>query len=330
MDLESLLHIDRDALWKSVSAREIDLSVASNRPLDDIFNSFFYPVDPNIRSPHLRGLLNAREDLLAALNKKVRPAKSLRILELPLDRMPTAEEIKSSYLRLVKQFHPDLNPGSAEAVEKFKQIQTAYEEISGLHQQIDQFVAQQEAKIRAHFHLHRESNGWINGISDTGVAAASFPVDHLAAEQREALAKALEAEGYHVRQHFSEALNSNVVSITSSANEPVSAKEVAQKLKARFQPAAAATATNVEHAIPPAKVGVAAGSAEANAAQTLKDAAKSAEEAAAKAGGKAKWIVGGIIAATVAVGAFIAYRRKTAVAREQDRRQNNTADRSIG
>lgn len=46
-------------------------------------------------------------------------------LEVP--RTATADEIKKSYRRLSKKYHPDQNAGSAQAAETFKQIGEAYE-----------------------------------------------------------------------------------------------------------------------------------------------------------------------------------------------------------
>jgi molecular chaperone DnaJ len=39
------------------------------------------------------------------------------------------DEIKAAYRRLVKQYHPDLNPGNDEAAEKMKEINAAYDRI---------------------------------------------------------------------------------------------------------------------------------------------------------------------------------------------------------
>ncbi len=41
----------------------------------------------------------------------------------------TDEEIKTAYRRLAKQYHPDLNPGDAEAARKMNEINAAYEQI---------------------------------------------------------------------------------------------------------------------------------------------------------------------------------------------------------
>jgi molecular chaperone DnaJ len=41
----------------------------------------------------------------------------------------TDEEIKQAYRRLAKQYHPDRNPGDAEAARKMQQVNAAYEQI---------------------------------------------------------------------------------------------------------------------------------------------------------------------------------------------------------
>ncbi len=46
---------------------------------------------------------------------------------LGVDRNATADDIKRAYRRLAKQYHPDVNPGDAQAEERFKQINEAYE-----------------------------------------------------------------------------------------------------------------------------------------------------------------------------------------------------------
>ena len=39
------------------------------------------------------------------------------------------EELKSAYRKLAKQYHPDLNPGDAQAAERMNEINAAYEQI---------------------------------------------------------------------------------------------------------------------------------------------------------------------------------------------------------
>lgn len=49
---------------------------------------------------------------------------------LGLERDATQKEIKAAYRKLAKEFHPDVNPGDAELVERFREITSAYEALS--------------------------------------------------------------------------------------------------------------------------------------------------------------------------------------------------------
>ena len=46
---------------------------------------------------------------------------------LELDQSASEKEIKKAYRRLARKYHPDLNPGNAEAERRFKQINEARE-----------------------------------------------------------------------------------------------------------------------------------------------------------------------------------------------------------
>ena len=49
---------------------------------------------------------------------------------LQVQRNASPEEIKKSYRRLAREFHPDANPDDPEAEKKFKEIAFAYEILS--------------------------------------------------------------------------------------------------------------------------------------------------------------------------------------------------------
>ena len=50
---------------------------------------------------------------------------------LGIDRDASNDEIKTAYRRLAHKYHPDKNPGDTAAEERFKQIQWAYECLTG-------------------------------------------------------------------------------------------------------------------------------------------------------------------------------------------------------
>src|SRR5262245_35955812 len=49
---------------------------------------------------------------------------------LGIDRKASADDIRKSYRRLARKYHPDLNPGDKAAEDRFKKLQEAYDVLS--------------------------------------------------------------------------------------------------------------------------------------------------------------------------------------------------------
>ena len=60
---------------------------------------------------------------------------------LGVSRSASDDEIKKAYRKLAKKYHPDLNPGNAEAEKNFKEVNEAYEVLSDANKKAryDQF-----------------------------------------------------------------------------------------------------------------------------------------------------------------------------------------------
>ena len=54
--------------------------------------------------------------------------KCLQIMELKIDNL-TETELKKQYKKMVKKYHPDLNPNNKEAEENFKILSTSYKSL---------------------------------------------------------------------------------------------------------------------------------------------------------------------------------------------------------
>ena len=97
------------------------------------------------------------------------------------------EEIKKSYRKLAKQYHPDLNPGNKEAEKKFKEISHAYdligtEEAKGIfdrgetddqkRHQYEQYQNAQQSRQQSGGHRYTSSFG--EGVDENDLFASLF------------------------------------------------------------------------------------------------------------------------------------------------------------
>ncbi len=72
-----------------------------------------------------------------------------------LEAAPDADEkqIKQTYRKLARQYHPDVNPGNKEAEQKFKEINEAYEVLSDPEQR------KKYDELRADYQRYRQTGG---------------------------------------------------------------------------------------------------------------------------------------------------------------------------
>ena len=69
---------------------------------------------------------------------------------LGVERTADEKVLKTSYRKLAMQFHPDRNPGDAEAEHKFKEINEAYECLKDPQKRAAYLCELQGAPLRAH------------------------------------------------------------------------------------------------------------------------------------------------------------------------------------
>jgi molecular chaperone DnaJ len=66
---------------------------------------------------------------------------------LGLEKGASGEQIKKSYRKLAKKYHPDSNPGDKDSEERFKEISHAYDVLSDPEKK-NQYDAMQDAASR--------------------------------------------------------------------------------------------------------------------------------------------------------------------------------------
>ena len=83
---------------------------------------------------------------------------------LGVEKTASEDEIKSAYRKLAKKYHPDLNPGNAEAEAKFKEVNEAYGVLSDADKRAkyDQYgTADPPAGFRRLRRLRRLRQRWL-------------------------------------------------------------------------------------------------------------------------------------------------------------------------
>jgi curved DNA-binding protein len=105
------------------------------------------------------------------------------ILGVPRDA--TAADIKLSYRKMARKYHPDMNPGDKAAEEKFKEVNEAYEVLSdgGKRSQYDQYSSywNQGGKTKGResqeFGKYRDFNSFIDQLLNREEKASRPPRD---------------------------------------------------------------------------------------------------------------------------------------------------------
>lgn len=81
---------------------------------------------------------------------------------LELNESASEDEIKKAFRKLAAQHHPDKNSGSKESEEKFKQVNTAFQILTGKEQ------AEDEIPMHTHSASHMDINDIFNMMNNTG------------------------------------------------------------------------------------------------------------------------------------------------------------------
>jgi len=81
---------------------------------------------------------------------------------LGVDRTVNEKDLKATYRRLARQYHPDLNPGNKVAEEKFKEINQAYEVLSDAEKRkkYDQYGDQWQEAEQFYEADREQESGW--------------------------------------------------------------------------------------------------------------------------------------------------------------------------
>jgi len=138
----------------------------------------------------------------------------------------TDRDYKVAYLKLAKQYHPDLNPGNAEATRRFQQLAAAYDAIK--NETSRQAWARQQTQGSR---TDGDPRGAWSGFKRTEPAGQANPEDVWDAAAKDAAAMA-EAFGDFLQQQAAE-IEKDVNAFSTAAYEGnwTTARELAMKRK---------------------------------------------------------------------------------------------------
>ena len=112
------LSLRQDVIWNRPSWPTNGSSRNFNNIINNILNNNF------IFTPENEKFNNKNSNKIAGLNFSANEKKCMEILSIQLPI--TLEKIKSSYKKLVKKYHPDINKDDNNAEKKFKEVNSAY------------------------------------------------------------------------------------------------------------------------------------------------------------------------------------------------------------
>jgi DnaJ-class molecular chaperone len=92
---------------------------------------------------------------------------------LGVSKNATQDEIKNAYRSLAKKYHPDLNPGKKDLEAKFKEINTAYEQVGTKEEREKYERGESDAQAQAHARQNERPN-YYQSQRDGGRYAQGF------------------------------------------------------------------------------------------------------------------------------------------------------------
>ena len=114
------------------------------------------------------------------------------------------DEIQKAYRRLVKKYHPDVNPGDENAEKKMREINTAYDQIRNIREGKASYGGQNSNPYGNPYGNAGNGGGYYGGFSWEDIFGSGFGGF---SQQQEATTELTAARNYINAGHYREALN---------------------------------------------------------------------------------------------------------------------------